>query len=118
MHNLSLTQALGLWEELVEAYHGKNGFGGDTAEIYMYRLMRRDPTAELGAGSLASAAKREQVDQASRSLYALLAYFLSEHENVRLTVDGRPFGRWVAAVGNDHRVHVRVIHGRRRERRT
>ena len=32
-----------LWGELVECYHGVNGYGSDTAEIYAYRLMPYSP---------------------------------------------------------------------------
>ena len=51
MHNLSLTQALGLWGDLVEAYHGVNPYGGDVAELYLYRFMRDCPSARMGIGS-------------------------------------------------------------------
>jgi len=40
-----LIELLKLWGELVEAYHGKHGFGGDTAEIYAYRLQPYHPLA-------------------------------------------------------------------------
>lgn len=43
MHNVSMIQALSVWSELEQAYYGDNGFGGDTAEIYAYRLARQTP---------------------------------------------------------------------------
>ena len=35
IETLSLVQALNVWAELVEAYHGQNGYGGTVAEILM-----------------------------------------------------------------------------------
>lgn len=42
---LSMLQALGIWDDLLEAYHGVNRYGGDTAEIYGYRLSERCPSS-------------------------------------------------------------------------
>lgn len=41
MHNLSMTQALTLYGELVDAYHGRHNYGGHVVEINGYRLMPR-----------------------------------------------------------------------------
>src|SRR5262249_25383349 len=71
MHNLSMAQALLIWSELMDAYHGKNGFGGDTAEIYMYRLMPYDPALVHDP----TADHNGTVDQANRSLCSLLLFF-------------------------------------------
>lgn len=38
-----MTQALSIWSELEQAYYGDNAYGGDTAEIYAYRLQPADP---------------------------------------------------------------------------
>jgi hypothetical protein len=40
MINLSMTQALEIWDELRDCLEGKNRYGGDTAEIYAYRLSK------------------------------------------------------------------------------
>jgi hypothetical protein len=39
MKSLSIQQELLVWSELTAAYYGENKYGGDTAEIYAYRLM-------------------------------------------------------------------------------
>ena len=46
MFHLSMSQALGLWSDLEQAYHGTNSYGGDEAELYLYRLMPNTPTAK------------------------------------------------------------------------
>lgn len=43
--SISQFQLLDLWEELLSTMQGTNGFGGDTCEIYIYRLMPHTPTA-------------------------------------------------------------------------
>ena len=48
MINLSINQLLKVWGELVQAYCGKNKFGGDTAEIDACQLMPYSPLAEQG----------------------------------------------------------------------
>src|SRR5271168_2332059 len=44
--NISVPQALDVYDDLVKAYYGENGYGGNVAEIYCYRLLPRNPTAE------------------------------------------------------------------------
>jgi hypothetical protein len=41
---LSIEQALGIYDELIDCYHNKNGYGSDTAEIYTYRFLPMNPT--------------------------------------------------------------------------
>jgi hypothetical protein len=38
--NIKTTDLLIVWADLVEAYHGVNGFGSDTCEIYAFRIGR------------------------------------------------------------------------------
>lgn len=99
MHNLSMVQALWIWSELEDARHGTNGYGGDTAEIYLYRL---------GLRLLATDPSPKDIETANTSLYNLLDHFSKENV-VRVEVDGRALGEWVKTTGNKHRVHVRVI---------
>jgi hypothetical protein len=113
MHSLSMTQALSIWSDLEAAYYGKNGFGGDTAEIYIYRAMPYDPsvariehasTVDImdgdGAGST--------YDRANESLHALFAHFSKTHE-ARIEVEGRELGEWLKTARYLHRIHVKVV---------
>ncbi len=42
LHRLSMAQVFSVWSDLESAYHGRNDFGGDVAEIYFYRLQPLD----------------------------------------------------------------------------
>lgn len=110
MH-LSMAQALGIWSDLCDAYHGK-GWGGDTAEVYMYRLMADNPSAAMAkyqrsAARIATAAAAEQVRHANEALYDLLVHF-AEERDCHVEVNGRPLGSWLTSATFDHRVHVKV----------
>lgn len=121
MHNLSMAQALGIWEELVTAYHQKHGFGTDTAEIYIYRLMPNVPQlpANTPDESLIQAYR-----QACRSLVALIKHFESTHNegaahshiSIRVVLDGgstSAAATWIEALLDrdsylNHRIQLQV----------
>lgn len=111
MLNLGLNQILALWSELEAAFYGKNGYGGDTAEIYIYRLMGDVPNV-FGDEALAQPGARgdsvrEAYDRANASLHAVLAHF-AETRDAHIEIDGRELGAWVKDERFTHRVHVRV----------
>jgi len=109
MENISMNQALGIWSELWQAYYGNNGFGGDTAEIYAYRIMpysprfKMDPTDENDKAAGLMAAK---------SLYALLKKFSEDNECKIEIMHGkwnrREIRPWFIEEPFFHRCHVRV----------
>lgn len=110
-----MVQALGLWSELEAAYYGKNSYGGDTAEIYLYRLMPNDPSAEEAhrrknepSHTIFGQARREQVTNANKALHSLLKHFARTRE-ARIEVNGKELGDWLKAADFDHRVHVKVV---------
>lgn len=128
---LSLTQALSLWSELERAYYNDNSYGGDTAEIYMYRLMPYSPmiaTTSAGASSgtgMVAEACREAYDAANMALFELLTLFITQRP-CRIIVRGRQegltptesssadnvhqhLGPWMRTARFEHRVHVQVI---------
>lgn len=112
--SMSMRQALNVWEELVDAYHGRNGYGSDTAEIYAYRLLERSPSAEASASfatELHRKAIEEQASEAAFNLACLLHHFRETHNGVRIAVEGVPFTgvRSTPLDPFDHRVHVKVI---------
>lgn len=119
--DVSLSQALSVWSDLCDAFHGANGFGGNVAEIYAYRLQTRRPAAEGGADavdSLTTSTRADQARQAGAALAALLTLFIAER-NVHVWIDGAPFARVAGALvreGFDHRVHVRIALRVRRRR--
>ena len=102
----SMDDAIGVWHDLERAIAGKNGFGGDVAEIYAYRLLPRD------ASSAPASIGEAEAHLAGRNMTRLLRRFselhhahfaLEEREGFRTidlgTEDFPPF---------DWRVHVRV----------
>lgn len=107
MHNLSMTQALNIWGELLDALRECNGFGGNEAEIYVYRLQSRCPMSELGSGEMWAKAKLEQAVTANRSLHALIEHFISVYE-ATVTIEGEPFGDWLKESEYDYRWHIKV----------
>src|SRR5579872_550748 len=110
MINLSMVQALNLWSDLEAAHYGENGFGGHTAEIYIYRCMPNEPSASAHRisepGTLGDAS-REAYGKATRSLYALLVHFQGTHD-AEIEINGRLLGPWFADLACTHRVHVTV----------
>ncbi len=113
MQNLSMMQALSIWSDLEAAYYGKNGFGGDIAEIYIYRAMPYEPsvariehasTVDITVGVAAGSA----YDRANESLHALFAHFGKTHE-ARIEVEGRELGEWLKTARYLHRIHVKVV---------
>lgn len=115
--DISTNQLLDLWAELIEAYHGVNKFGGNTAEIYAYSIMRRDPTADLARASGRAMAKDvlDQERRAKLDLIAVLRLFKSKYEcTCRVEVgredDGLSLDDWELSSDQfHHRTHVRVF---------
>ena len=108
---ISLSQALGVWGDLVEAYHGVNGYGGDTAEVYLFRLMPRDPSAERGpdGGTLAAQAVVAQARAARLALADLCRLFAEHYGDAIVTIEGLSIDAWPGAdEHNRHRAHVHV----------
>ena len=114
MMNLTMVQALSLWTDLMQAEHGCNGFGGDTAEIYAYRLQPCNPSAKPPlCGEIGINAAREQGLIASRNLYEILSHFRDErgvdvHVACSRTDDGRRVGEWMLSEVFEHRTQVRI----------
>lgn len=115
MHNLSLIQALSVWTDLCDAYHGKNKFGGHVAEIYVYRFMSRNPTFEQWhhdqekfKNGFVHDEAMEALDHANSSMYELLKHF-EETKDAIIEVEERTLGVWLKRARYHHRVHVEVL---------
>jgi hypothetical protein len=122
MDNLSMNQALSIWEDLWQAYYNDNRFGGDVAEIYAYRLMPYNPTyhspgsVEFCKTDTFKMAEREVCDRAKESLVALLKKFVIENK-CRITVNDREVDDW--GYTNelfDWRCNVKVFRNKHQER--
>jgi hypothetical protein len=123
MHRLSIVQALSLWQSLEDAYRKEHNYGGDVAEIYVYRLMPRCPLAEayVGGGqkappsTLTGEEGRKAIRDANESFHNLLAHFAKERNaiiEVEEYKDGKwvfsEFGEFLKTFNEGHRWHVRV----------
>ena len=106
MHRLSIVQLLSIWSDLEAAYHRHNGFGTDTAEIYLYRLMPWSPS-----GFTTPSSRCEMNSQASLALIAVLEHFIATHE-ANVFINGVALRNIIAAGGKvwEHSVHVLVTH--------
>ena len=96
-----------VWGELIEAYHGVNGFGGDTAEIYAYRLQGYSPHAHDHRNEKKLSM---QARKAASALVAICCEFMRHYE-AQLTIDGLDKDRWYAenSFGRfNHRAHVKI----------
>jgi len=110
---LPFDQALGVWHDLEQALAGKNGYGGDVAEIYAYRLMppsfKRSSTVQMEA----------QAPVVGRNLTRILRHFVELHEGVEIGIEeGRREFRAIDPHTEDHppfshRVHLRVSQDKR-----
>lgn len=113
MHTLSMEQALSLWTDLEQAYHKTNHYGGDTAEIYISRLMPYSSLVAKGLacnsdpGELVTEETRAALDKANKALYALLEHFATTRGAIIL-VENRILGPWLCTARYGHRVHVKV----------
>jgi hypothetical protein len=107
--DVSATQIMGLWEQLLQCVHGTNSYGGSVAEIYLYTVMPRDPYTEHNRESEHA---REAFAAANQTLYDLCRMF-EKRNGVRLAM----FEGWdktqsldrLIATPHDpwtHRVHI------------
>lgn len=97
---IASTRVLRLWADLVEAQHGVHHYGGDTAEVYVYRMF---PT-ERPPGHVATA---EEIRNANSELWEVCMWF-AEERHVSIEVDGRELGGWLRTHPQAHRWHIRV----------
>lgn len=115
MHNLSMVQALSIWSDLEAAFFGKNRYGGNTAEIYLYRALTHCPSLShdkaldlmSNPGSLIGENIRDAYDDANAALHDLFAHF-SRIRSAQIEVEGRELGDWLKTARFTHRIHVKV----------
>ena len=122
--DLPADAAIGVWYDLEQALAGKNGFGGDVAEIYAYRLVpkrikdKTDPSFITGATEAEErAAKMELAATAGKNMTRILRRFAELHEGVIFGFDSRdgfePFDLAVEEFPPfDWRVQLRVVQTR------
>ena len=97
MLELTLKQAMLVFGELVQCYYGEHKFGGDTAEIYAYRLATGTPTvatalsaavAQLTQSAMYLDALQEFGGEAAANLCGICKVF-SEAYDANVSVNGK-----------------------------
>lgn len=103
---ISLLQAVDLWTDLMEARSGDHAYGGDVAEIYVYRAMPFDPMAAAGdrSGPAATAAYAA----AGQALHSLLRLFETRTHSTIVMEDGSDIDVLLGPNPETHRLHLRV----------
>ena len=134
MFHAGIPQALAVWTHLEFALRGEHNYGSDVAEIYVYLLEPRSPTAEHQAATSRDGIElRAAARGANEDLYELLVLFSemrdAEVEIRRYHVSGgdepslacvpkfEKLGSWLKEYGECHRWHVRVKPRRKEDRR-
>jgi hypothetical protein len=114
--NASPLQIVGLWEDLLDAEHGRNGYGGDTAEIYITRFMTHSSTVALDRmrGGELSEGGRDDYREACRTLHALCRLFEQRREVV-IEMEEGALDELIGDRVFDHRVHLTVLRGSERQ---
>ncbi len=107
--SISTDQLLRLWGELISAYYGKSGFGGDTCEIYAYTLMRYDPVIVHGKrdSDMRAEAERESWESAKQALLQVVKRFADDWK-CECLIDGVSVLAYQDIGIFNHRVHIQV----------
>lgn len=107
---LPVDQTLGVWYDLACALEGKNGYGGDVAEIYAYRLLPPGPRHPLS-----DLPEEDQARIAAANLTSILRQFVERHEDTEIGIEEGPREfrffdpREEAVPPFLHRLHLRVV---------
>ena len=110
---VSVIELLKLWGELIEAYHGVNGFGGNVAEIYAYRFQRYSPLAHTQPVYEMGQEELHVINlKAGNSLVALVEEFCNQYE-CKAMIDKIEPETWCRRLNSgliefNHRAHVNV----------
>lgn len=96
MIHLSQYQLIRLWSELEQAYFGKNGYGGDTAEIYAYTLHEHAPnlmSSPAKKGTFLGDLQKECYTNAANTLIQVLTLFEKERR-CDIQINGVSIPEW------------------------
>jgi len=112
LHTLTILQVLDIWVDLETALQKKNSYGGDTAEVYLYRLMGNGLSNDVRSLTSASSTFKKEAeknfDNANVALHDLLVIF-AEKRDAKIEVEDKELGEWLKKARFAHRVHVKVV---------
>lgn len=102
--NISMNQAINLWDELHSALQGKNGYGGDTAEVYLYSMMEHSPSYARGHAAMFASSS---IEHAGHEIYALVNRFEGKH-SCFVTMEEGELAELIHPDFPYHRIHLKV----------
>ena len=101
----SIDQWLSVWDDLTRAYFGKNGFGGNTAEIYAYRFFPYSPRES----SVLTKEETDEQNQLAKEAFTLIVQRFMHQWNCEVSIDGLEWFAWFLKDTFDYRCAVQVI---------
>lgn len=110
---ISIEQALDVYDDLIDALNGVNGFGGNVAEIYCFRIMPSSPTYSMyNEGKIWDEENRMLEKKTAEDFHSLCHIFAKKH-NAKISIDGEELHTWISKIRTEeirffHRVHVEV----------
>jgi len=110
---ISIEQALDVYGDLIDALNGEHGFGGNVAEIYVFRVMPNSPTYSMhNEGKIWDEDNRLMEKRVAEDFHSLCHIFAKKHE-ASINIDGVDMNEWISKIRTGefrfyHRVHVKV----------
>ncbi len=99
-----------IWEELVLAFNGVNHYGGDTAEIYAFNLIKYRPVLSFNEF-------RDDDYCAAADIIVEICLMFQQKHNCKVEIDGQAVLRkWRIDVGSSfkHRCHIKITKSKKR----
>lgn len=115
----NITQAMSVVLELEDARLGRNGFGGNVAEIYCHTINGHEPLSASIASDFGAESKKQHAYECAQTLNAIIRWFEEERDAFVEIEDGGGFREWNPNRHSTlyHRVHLRVIDRKRTPKR-
>lgn len=112
--NLTSKQAIDIYDELIHCMNNNNGYGGDTAEIYAYRLWIYSPLLARGRETIIFQKEHDKIYiDGAKSLCDVIEYFIEKNGSrvKSVLIDELNYKTWLKRIKNNfqHRSHVKVI---------
>ena len=111
---ISIEQALEIYDELIDAKNGVHGFGGTTAEIYVFRLMPYSPCYSMQNEGKSWDEENRMIEKKAAEDFHSLCHIFSKKHKVSININGIDMHQWISKIRSEefrfyHRVHVDVL---------
>jgi len=110
---ISIEQALNIYDELLDAKNGINGYGGTVAEIYVFRVMPYSPFYSMHHEGKTFDEDNRMIEKKAAEDFHTLCYIFAKKHEVSIFVNDLELNTWINQVRSgesvfSHRVHVEV----------